>query len=283
MHRHTLRPRAPRPGLLDHLEARRLLSADVPDAGSGGEIDNNRPEVVAVYVNSTTWTPAFRAAVEDSNDGSAAYGVEVKANGNNNVLPFINLDQISIEFNENVYIQQDDVRIEGVDGEYDVVAFTYDPETFVATFTLDGPIGADRVTVEVDGDSPAGVTDTAGNPLRGNARGDDDDDDGDDDDDDDDGSGGNGGRDGRDFEQELAVLPGDVTRDGRVNAIDIAAVRARANRTPDSPGLGGARYGVFYDVNGDARINAVDIAAVRARANTTLPDVDDDDDDGGGD
>ena len=264
MYCHTHRPRTHCPGPFDPLEARRLLSAAVPDAipddGSGGETDNNRPEVTAVYVNSTVWTPAFRAAVEDANAGSAAYGVEVEGNGssNNDVLPFINLNQISVQFSEDVNVQQDDVTIEGVNGEYDVIAFAYDPETFVATFTLDAPIGIDRVTVEVDGDSATGVTDVAGNPLRGNA------------------SGGDGENGGRDFEQELAVLPGDVTRDGRVNATDVTGVRARLNRSVESPGLGGARYSVFYDVTGDARINILDVVAVRARVNTTLPEDDDD-------
>jgi len=111
----------------------------------------------------------------------------------------------------------------------------------------------------------AGVTDLAGNPLNGNCK------------DQEDASGGGDGSSaasdrGRDFCQGLAVLPGDVTRDGRVNALDLAAVRQRLGTSTTNTGSGRAKYDAFYDVTGDGRINALDLAAVRQRLGSRLPD-----------
>jgi len=43
------------------------------------------------------------------------------------------------------------------------------------------------------------------------------------------------------------------------------------NRTATNPHTGSAAYSVFADVNGDGRINALDLSAVKQRLNSILP------------
>ena len=64
----------------------------------------------------------------------------------------------------------------------------------------------------------------------------------------------------------LNVLPGDVDRNGRVNAIDMAAIRQRY-RTSTSNNA----FDRMTDPNGDGRVDALDLAVVRRGLNTTLP------------
>ena len=254
---------------VEPLEGRRLLSA-VADAAADAAVDNNPPQVESVFVNSTAWAPAFRTFLAEENQGSAVYGFEVdkrEFNGNENLsshtLPWNNLNQVSFQFDENVNVQQDDLVIQGANqSAYGVTAFIYDPTTFVATWTLDRTIGTDVLNLRLDGTSDTGVTDLAGNLLQGNCN----------DQEDNSGSGGaDGARQGRDFCQGLAVLPGDVNTDGRVNALDIAAVKARLATNTANQGSGRSRYGAFFDVNGDGRINALDVAAVKGHLNQRLP------------
>jgi hypothetical protein len=76
---------------------------------------------------------------------------------------------------------------------------------------------------------------------------------------------------GGEFRFRFAVLGGDATRDGTVNALDLGDVKRRLNTTAESPPP--SRYSVFADVNGDGRINALDLGAVRQAANRRLPPV----------
>ena len=251
------------------LEPRRLMSVDLAE----GVLEaDDRPQVEAVYANGTGWSADFRAALEEQHAGSALLGAEtriaeIRGNSgpgdlNSRILPWVGVNQVSFQFSEDVSVQQDDLLIDGTRQEYAVTAFSYDAETFVATWTLDRAIGADVVVLRLDGDSATGVTDLEGNPLNGNCT--------------DDGGEGGSGDEGRDLCSGLVVLPGDTNRDGRVNATDIADVKRRLGTSATGPRLTGAPYSVFTDVTGDGRINASDLAAVKGRLTNTLPDVDDD-------
>ena len=112
----------------------------------------------------------------------------------------------------------------------------------------------------LEGDSATGVTDLAGNPLQGNCP----------DGNSGDGGSGEAGPPGRDYCEVVPILAGDATRDGRVNALDLAYVRRHLNAR--STGASSNRYDVFADVNADAAINALDLALVRQRLNSALPD-----------
>ena len=245
------------------LERRALMSVDA--AVEAPEADNKAPSVDAIYVNGTEWAQAFRDYLEDRNEGSAEFGYEVDGGGggDNQILPWINLDQISVRFDEPVSVQQDDLEIESRAGEdYAVVAFSYDEDTNTATWTLAGPIDADVLTLRLDGTGEDAITDTAGNTLQGN---------------DNDGGGGTG-RPERDFVHDLAVLPGDTDRSGIVLARDYAEVKQKffSSTTEERAGL--EKYSVFHDVDGSGIILARDFAEVRQRFFTTLPEEEDDDD-----
>lgn len=254
------------------LECRRLMSAAAiyPDP-----VDNDPPEVDAVFVNGTQWSPAFRSYLADNRDGSTRFGFETNSSRSgegggeyddrsSRILPWINLDQVSIRFDENVQVQQDDLEITGVRTRaYDVAAFAYDAEAFVATWTLDEALPADLVTLRLDGTSATGVTDLAGNPLNGNDRRGDD------------GNDGGGVPHGRDYVQVLAVLPGDVNRSGAVLANDFSEVKRKFFSSTANEGEGRARYTIFHDVDGSGAILANDFSEVKKRFFSRLPEEDD--------
>jgi hypothetical protein len=74
------------------------------------------------------------------------------------------------------------------------------------------------------------------------------------------------------YELPLNVLPGDVDRSGRVNALDLAALRPHQGGVLDSqyPNFLNTYLSVM-DLNGDGRINALDLAAARRGLNRSLP------------
>jgi hypothetical protein len=254
--RHCTTTRYARTEALEH----RLLMAADPAAA----VDNKPPTVEAVYVNSTQWSPQFRAYLADHHLGSGQFGYETDKlkpdnaeNAKHQILPWINLNQVSIRFSENVQVQQDDLTITSVAGnEYHVTGFTYDPETFTATWTLDRPVPADILVLNLDGTSPTGVTDLAGNLLKGNTS---------------DGDTGGGAPAGRDYEQALPVLPGDVNRSGSVLADDFAEVKTKFFASTTSDNGGRAQYDAFHDVDGSGNILANDFAEVKKRFFSRLP------------
>jgi len=76
---------------------------------------------------------------------------------------------------------------------------------------------------------------------------------------------------GTGYRTRLRLLPGDVNRDNRVNALDLGQVKQRLNRTVQNPGTGAGVYGVLQDANGDTRINALDLGIVKANLNRLVP------------
>jgi hypothetical protein len=211
------------------------------------------PSVEAVYVADTEWAVAFRTFLEDTRDGSAQFGFEAGTGGGTKaILPWIHLDQVSIQFSEDVIVQQDDLDITGASGAaYAVSDFDYDPATFTATWTLAAPIEADVLTLRLDGTSAAGVTDAEGNLLRGNQ----------------------GGKGGGDFVQELSVLPGDNDRSGDVSLADAERAGDRFFSSVFDIRADNAlpKYTIFYDLDGSGFILAEDRGAVVQRIGSTLP------------
>ena len=60
-------------------------------------------------------------------------------------LPWINLNQVQIEFNENVNVQESSLTVTGINvAQYTFTNFSYDSSTFTATWTLSKPIRTDR-------------------------------------------------------------------------------------------------------------------------------------------
>jgi hypothetical protein len=154
-----------------------------------------------------------------------------------------------------VSVGRDDLTVTGRGGRsYPVGGFEYDTQTLTATWTLSRALANDRVELLLDGGAEGVKAATSGAPLNGRwVNGDDD------------YPTGDAGGPPQSLLFRLNVLPGDVTRDGVVNAADV--VRVRSGRA--GPADNG--YSVFQDVNGSGRVDSVDYALVRSRQGTTLP------------
>jgi hypothetical protein len=142
---------------------------------------------------------------------------------------------------------------------YGVSDFSYDPQTATAVWTLDRPVGADRLGLHLDA-GPDGVRGSDnGLALDGEWS---------------DGASAfpsGDGTPGGDFAFRINVLPGDATRDGVVNALDLAQIKRRLFRRPGDGVVGAAAYSPFADVTGDRVINALDLGAIKLRLNAALP------------
>jgi hypothetical protein len=200
------------------------------------------PHVRQASVSGSAWQPAFRHYLRDSGRSLNQSGFPVGSTAGA-PLPWINLDQVSLTFDQQVQVGANDLRVRGADGtDYalDPAAFTYNAASRTATWKLasGGTFDKDRVRIELDGDS-----------VRGGGR----------------------ALDGGDFVARFNVLPGDVTRDGTVLADDFSAVKKKFFAGTTSPGTGDAAYGVFHDVDGSGTILANDFSEVKKRFFHTLP------------
>ncbi len=225
------------------------------------------PAVTGVFVRGTIWSANFLNFLATSGQGDSTFGYRINALEQTDELPWVNLNRISIRFNENVNIAADDLVVRGIRNlTYPVAAsngFTYDPVTFTATWTLAASIAADKLLLDLDADA-GGVTDANGNALDGewtNPT-----------------APANGGADtfpsgdgiaGGDFHFRLNVLPGDVNRSGgSVLGSDVTLTRNAQNSTP---GAVNSLYTIFKDVNGSGSILGSDVTLVRNRQGSTLP------------
>jgi hypothetical protein len=159
-----------------------------------------------------------------------------------------------------VWLARDDLLVYAVSGrEYAFNDFEYNPTTMAATWTLSRPVRAEALVLQLDA-GPGGVRMRDGTtPLDGDwAGGADSFPSGD-------------GASGGDFRFRVNVVPGDTSRDGKVDAVDVLQVRSRL-RVPTSshlrPRFG---YSMLHDLNGDGRINATDMASVRREVGSALP------------
>jgi Dockerin type I domain len=208
------------------------------------------PEITNVLVDGSSWSASFVAGLQAAGEGNGiAYSIPSAA-AQSKPLPWTNINQITIDFSKDVSVQQASLALTGVNtASYSFSAFSYNPITYSATWTLSSAIGADKLQVSVPSSGPNAVTDRASNALDGEWAN---------------GSSsfpsGNGTA-GGDFNFNFNVLPGDVNQSGIVNAQDIAAIAShwlQANQFAD-------------DTNGDGIVNAQDLAAIASHWLGTLP------------
>lgn len=239
--------------------------ATVAFAASGNNTDvfarrlNTGPSVTDVFVGSSSWSASFRQFMSRQRIGDAAYGFAIGAGAEQlKPLPWPNLNRISIRFNQDVAVDQDDLAIRGTRAAgYAFSGFSYDQPTRTATWTLAAPLDRDRLTLDLDADAPAGVRGAVGprNPLDGNWS---------------DGAAAfpsGDGRPGGDFVFRVNVLPGDVNRNGAVLADDFSAVKQKFFVGTGDP----FNYSVFLDLDGSGSILAEDYSAVKRRFFDRLP------------
>jgi hypothetical protein len=222
------------------------------------------PHVQAVFVNSTLWPAAFGAYLADQGLGDVR-GFRVPAGGGQlAIVPWTNVNQINITFDEDVDIAGGDLGVHGVKAaDYDFSAFSYNAASHTATWGLAGGavLAGDKFLLDLDGDA-GGVTGTGVSALAAL-----------------DGDWADGassypsgnGTAGGDFRFRFNVLPGDATRSGSVLSDDFSGVKQKLFRSTTNPGSGAAAYSAFYDVNGSGNILADDFSAVKTQFFKTLP------------
>ncbi len=127
------------------------------------------PEVTRVQVDGSSWSAPFLSALETAHDGDGTgYAIPVGSTAQLNDLPWGNLDQIQIAFNEDVKVQEDSLSVTGLNvAQYTFANFSYNSTTHTATWTLASAIGTDKLSLDLMSTGPDAVTDTSGNPLDG--------------------------------------------------------------------------------------------------------------------
>ena len=227
--------------------ADRWLSAIV------GQVDDSvAPRVTDVKVNSTNWVTSYRQFMDSEGEGVSL----TTGSSQMDVIPYYHLDQLVIQFSEDVEIDLADVELTGVNTPgVPIEAVHFDSQTNTATISLEDELTADRYTLSLK-DS---VSDLANNLLDGewiNAvsmelSGD--------------------GQEGGSFLFEFNVLPGDVAGaggvgNGIVDTSDILAVRSMRFENITT-----SDYDPRFDSNGNGIIDTSDILMVRAERFSFLP------------
>jgi hypothetical protein len=226
--------------------------------------DAQAPMVEHVLVKGSGWTDGFLDTLDLLGLGhptETRLGYRIPDGpAQLDVLPWGNVDTISIGFSEDVDVEEGDLALWGVNVA-DYVAqvgfapgsFSYNSATFTATWTLAQPIGADKLLIDLDGDT-GGVTDAAGNVLL-------------------DGEWQNGvstvsgnNEPGGDFRFRLNVLPGDVDQSGEVDDLDASILGAHWHQQADATWEMG-------DFNGDGKVNDKDAAILAAHWGMQLPEA----------
>ncbi len=153
----------------------------------------------------------------------------------NRDLPFIDISAIDVIFSDDVTVTSADLALTGVNvSNYSLSGFSYIPGKDEAIWSLSSAVGADRLTLKLDGTSTSGVKSRNGNiALMTNVN------------------------------QGFAVLPGDSNGDGIVSVLDAVAV---LNLTAQ-----GAAYSAFGDLDGNGVVDMTDYANVRSRIGKKLP------------
>lgn len=226
----------------------RLVMTDVDGTLILVPADADPPRVTEVLVSGQSWSSSFLNAV----DPGRGLGYSLPTGADQSLtLPWTNLDQISLVFSEGVSVDVSDLSLAGVDlSAFEILGFTYDEETFTATWIFAQPLQTDRFAISLDG-----VFDASGNALDGEWT---------------DGTSTTSGDGiaGGAFNYGFNVLQGDTVRSGFpvVLGDDLLYVRDRQFTFP-----GFANYDYFADLNGDGVILGDDLLAVRDRQFTFLP------------
>ena len=232
---------------VERLEARALMS------GVGDPTHAPGPEVRGVFLDSPRWMPAFRQRMlEFGWTWIMQYGGQIGPSTEPATNGWTNATQVRVRFSySSMIVEPGHLRVAGVNvPQYGFTGFEYQNDPVhggsVATWTLDRPIGTDRVLFELDADNPRGVR-TDGDWLL----------DGDGD-----------GRAGGDLRVRLDSDPGDITGGG-VTGNDALFFRSRLRRGP--AGLEIPDHLPYDDVNADGRADLRDLVEIRMRVGTNLP------------
>jgi hypothetical protein len=197
-----------------------------------GTLESVRPTVTGAFASGSSWSPAFLASLGAAGLGDAR-GISLPLGGSAPVMPWSNVDRVSMKFSEDVNVAPTDLRINGANvAAGDIASFAYDFATFTATWTLAQPLAGGRTAISLD---PT-LDDLAKNLISGGTS------------------------------SVAPVLSGDVDGSGGVTIDDF-----RSNFAAQFKGAGQPGYSPRHDVNGDGAISIVDWATIRRQIGNVLP------------
>jgi len=240
--RAALRPVEP-----ELLEPRLLLSgADVAP-----------PVVAEVLVAGSAWSPAFLSHLNSAGLGDGGFSILGGSATQLRSVPWSNVNQVKVRFSEDVQLAAGDLALRGIrtPGGLNVGDFSYDADTFTATWTFAEALAADKWVLDLTDT----IADLEGNLLDGDwlnssdafPSGDD--------------------AAGHDFKFQVNIVRGDVNRSNTVLGDDVILVRNAQFRGTTHP-----QYNPFLDVNGSGIILGDDVILARNLQFTNLPAADHD-------
>ena len=207
--------------------------------------------VVGVTLGGSAWDAGFLADLGPEAVAAGGYAVPVGSDAQLAVVPWTTIDLIRIAFSADVpAVAQGDLVVAGVAVAAPVISgFAYDPASFVATWSLAGPLATDKLLLALS-DS---ILDGNGHALDGEWIDGQSTESGD-------------GTPGGAFRFRFSVLAGDTRADGAVSVLDLAALRSAVGST-----AGGGAYDPLADLNGDGLVDTADVGVLRSTLGTTLP------------
>ncbi|MEX2188761.1 MAG: hypothetical protein WD875_18270 [Pirellulales bacterium] len=106
--------------------------------------------VTDVTVRGSGWANAAAGSAVGSSSATGLDGFSLAIDATNEHLPLAGVDQFVVRFAADAEVQFSDLAISSAAGsEYAVDAFSYNPATLTATWTLDRPLDADRVQLSL--------------------------------------------------------------------------------------------------------------------------------------
>ena len=212
--------------------------------------------MVEAFVGGSHWTQPFKDYLAGNVQGaSAEHGLSLNHTYAQGILPWVNLDRITLSFNAVVAVDQADLTVRGVSvSQYPMAGFEYSSDPLLgstATWTLGRPLVSDRLLIRLDVDGPNGVR--FGFFGTGKIDGDGD------------------YQQGGDFVRRVDALPGGFGGSGPINARGLAYLRSMIGTSTTAEGSGKYSYAEWGDVDGSGRINVIDLAHLRYRLGDRLP------------
>ncbi len=136
-------------------------------AATPGKADLVAPTITKVFVNGTGWSQNYRDYLATLGLGSSQFGYAIPTGaGQLNALVYGNINQVSVQFSENVTVGQADLSLFGTGTStfYNSTSFAFDSITHTATWTLASTIPADQLQLQL---SSSTVTDAVTHALDG--------------------------------------------------------------------------------------------------------------------
>jgi hypothetical protein len=220
------------------------------------EVQSTGPTVIGAYVNGSAWSASYLSMLDAAGLGSPAasgqgFQLADGAHQLTNMLPWTNVTQISIAFNEAVNLSQSSLTLyNSANAAIASSSYSYNNAAFIATWQFSTPLSANKYVMNL----AAGlVTDTNGSELDGQwttsvstfAAG-----------------SGNGAP-GSDFNFYFNVLPGDANSSGTVTNGDVLDTKLQVGAMSNSNNY-------LLDVNATGNITNGDVLLEKLQVGSNI-------------